>query len=59
MSKSVPEKTSVSPAVLTVAAVVVVLFVLFLGWKFFGSLGSSADTATINARIAAKAAKDK
>jgi hypothetical protein len=51
-------KTEVSQPMLIGAAVVAVLLIGFLVWKFFGT-SDSVDTASIDARIAAKEGKKK
>jgi hypothetical protein len=50
-------RQTVTPAMLIAAIVVAVLILGLIGWRAFGSSVPTKDTATLNARIAAKKAK--
>lgn len=50
-------KEQVSPVILIAAGVAAALLIGFLVWRFFWTTGDAVDTATINARIAAKKAR--
>jgi hypothetical protein len=50
-------KQQVKPAFVIAAILVAVIILAFIGWRSFGSHTTSADTTTVNARIAAKKAR--
>ncbi len=52
-------KQQITPVALIISGVVLILVLIFFGWKTFGSQGDTVDSKTVASRIAAKDAKWK